>query len=384
LHLSLNVGRRKGNAVLEVDLRHDYGAFRLSVAFQAATGGITALFGRSGSGKTSVVNMLAGLQRPQSGHIRLDGVSLFESGQNLHMPPERRRLGYVFQDGRLFPHLSVRANLNYGRRLNPPAEGAHFSFDRVVDLLGLGGLLDRRPHRLSGGEKQRVAIGRALLANPRLILMDEPLAALDQARKEEILPYIEKLRDEMEIPIVLVSHAVEEIVRLADTVIALDQGRVLAAGPMEEVMSRLDVVGEIGGGDVGSVVAAQVLDHDFDHHLTRLAFGDQILLVPLMPQLIAGAQVRARVRARDVAIALEQPKGISVLNMFPGIIREIREPDPSQRDVLLDVGVPLWSRVSAMAAESLCLTPGQTVHALVKAVSIDRRTLGHVPQNDLS
>lgn len=223
--------------MLEVRAKCRLGAFRLDVELAAPTGGIVALFGRSGAGKTSLVNMLAGLLRPTEGRIALNDTVLFDSAAGIDLPPERRRLGYVFQEGRLFPHLDVRGNLLYGFRRAPAAERA-IRLEQIVELLGIGPLLRRRPASLSGGEKQRVAIGRALLANPRLLLMDEPLASLDATRKAEILPFIERLRDELRLPIVYVSHDMSEIVRLADTIVLLADGRVTAIGSAEQVLGR--------------------------------------------------------------------------------------------------------------------------------------------------
>jgi molybdate transport system ATP-binding protein len=212
---------------LEVDVEHRQGDFRLAVAF-AAPDGVTALFGPSGSGKTTLVNIIAGLIRPERGRVAVGGTVLVDRGRGVWLPPHRRRIGYVFQDGRLFPHLTVRQNLLYGRLFTPRAERAA-GLDAVIELLGIGGLLQRRPASLSGGEKQRVAIGRALLADPRLLLMDEPLAGLDEARREEILPYLERLRDGARLPIVYVSHVAAEVERLASLVVRLEAGRL--AGP---------------------------------------------------------------------------------------------------------------------------------------------------------
>ena len=226
--------------MLDMHVIRQQGDFRVDVAFTSPNGGVTALFGRSGAGKTSVVNMVAGLVRPDQGHIVVNGRTLFDAAKGLHIPPEKRRMGYIFQDGRLFPHLSVRANLTYGMRLTPPAE-RYVALDDVVDLLGIGHLLHRRPAKLSGGEKQRVAIGRALLTSPSLLLMDEPLASLDGIRKAEVLPFLSQLCEELSTPILYVSHSMEEVLKLADTLVLLDQGRVAAAGPIGDLMNRPDL-----------------------------------------------------------------------------------------------------------------------------------------------
>ncbi len=362
--------------MLEVALQRRLDGFQLDVAFEAPPG-ITALFGRSGAGKTMLVDMLAGLARPDGGHIRLDGETLF--GDGIDVAPERRRLGYVFQEDRLFPHLTVAGNLKYGMARVPPA-ARRIDFDRVVGLLDIGHLLHRRPRDLSGGEKQRVAIGRALLAAPRLVLMDEPLASLDAARKAEILPFIEDLRDELGLSVIYVSHAMEEIVRLADTVVLIEAGRAVAHGSVEQVMSRLDLRPLTGRAEAGAVLAATVESHDDAYQLTRLAVPGGHLLVARL-DLAIGAELRVRVRARDVSLSLAEPTGSSVLNRFCGSIREIapdggpQAPGP-QADVLLDIGCPLWARVTRRSVDELGLAPGKQVYALVKAVAIDRHSLG--------
>jgi len=364
--------------VLEVDVRGRFGSFQLEARFTAGRG-VTALFGRSGAGKTSVVNFLAGLNRPEAGRIAIDGHVLFDSAAGIDLPPERRRLGYVFQDGRLFPHLDVRSNLTYGMRLVPKAE-RHHSLDRVVGLLNLDGLLARRPATLSGGEIQRVAIGRALLASPRLLLMDEPLAAVDLLHKAEILPFIERLRDNLRLPIVYVSHTVEEVVRLADTLVVLSQGRTVASGPVEQIMSRLDVWPLTGYYDVGVALTVTVAGHDDRFGLTQLGFADHTLLVPRL-NLPEAARLRVRVRARDVALSLTRPQATSVLNILEGEVVEIDHRGEPRVDILLDVGQPLIARVTRKSVHDLGLVPGQIVFALVKAVAIDRLTVS--PTNEL-
>ena len=368
--------------MIEVDVRRRLGDFTLDVRFACAESGVIALFGRSGAGKTTVINMLAGLERPDSGRIAVAGRTLFGSEQGIDVPPEHRRLGYVFQDGRLFPHLTVRGNLRYGMRARDDAE-RRVEFDRVVELLGLDGLLDRRPYRLSGGERQRVAIGRALLASPRLLLMDEPLASLDAPRKDEILAFIERLRNELAIPIVYVSHIMEEVIRLADEMVVLSDGRVAAVGPVEEVTSRLDLRPLTGRYEAGAVLAARVERHDDTFDLTQLAVPSGQLTVARL-DLPVGAFLRVRVRARDVSLALEPPRRSSVLNVFRGAVVDIAsEPGPLV-DVLLNVGgadnnSPLWARITRKSVEELGLAPGLEVYALVKAVALDRHSLGRAP-----
>ena len=361
--------------MLELQVRKKLGRFAIDAEVACETGGIVALFGRSGAGKTSLVNMLAGLLRPDAGRIAVNGGVLFDAERGIDLPPERRRLGYVFQEGRLFPHLSVRGNLTYGLK-RAPRGARHVELEQIVALLGLEELIGRRPGDLSGGEKQRVALGRALLANPRLLLMDEPLAALDQARKDEVLPFIERLRDELGIPIVYVSHTMQEIVRLADTMVLMSEGRVIEVGPVEALTSRLDLRPLTGRYEAGAVVEARVVRHEPDFALSELSFAGGTLRVARL-DLEPGAELRVRIRARDVALALTPPADTSILNVFPGVIRDIGEESGPQVDILLDVGgAALWARITARSRHDLGLTPGKQVFALVKAVAIDSHSLG--------
>jgi molybdate transport system ATP-binding protein len=361
--------------MLEIDVSHRLGQLQLEANFSCQASGITALFGRSGAGKTSLVNMLAGLLRPQRGRIVLRGQTLFDSRRGIDLPPEQRRLGYVFQEGRLFPHLSVRQNLLYGFRRAPAAE-RRIGLDQVVGLLGIEDLLSRRPGALSGGEKQRVALGRALLANPRLLLMDEPLAALDQPRKEEILPFIEQLKAELDLPVVYVSHSMPEIVRLADTLVLISNGRIEAVGPLEELTSRLDLRPLTGRYEAGAVLTTTVAGQDKMFGLTELRFAGGRLKVPHL-NLPLGQTLRVRIRARDVSIALAPPENISIINIIPCIIKEISEEKSPQVDLQLDAGgAPIWARITARSRAALGLRPGLQVHALIKSVAIDRQSLG--------
>jgi molybdate transport system ATP-binding protein len=359
--------------MLSVDVERRLGDFRLAVSFRAGEG-VTALFGRSGAGKTSVVNAIAGTLRPDRGRIEINGETVFAAEKGIDVPTPRRRIGYVFQEGRLFPHLSVHQNLRYAglfSRGTPPSE-----FARVVELLGLKDLLDRRPGNLSGGEKQRVAIGRALLSSPRLLLLDEPLASLDAHRKHEVLQYIELIRDEVKVPIVYVSHAVEEVVRIADTVVLLSAGKVLAVGPAEDVMGRADLRPGEGTFEGGAVIDAKVVEQDMEHDLATLAFDGGMLTATNVDALI-GEPVRVRIRARDVSIALERPQRISIQNMLQGTVAALGAERSGIVDVTIAVGATtLRSRITARAARQLQLAPGVEVCALIKAVSLDRRGAG--------
>ncbi len=359
--------------MIDISVRRRIGDFTLDAAF-TGDAGITALFGRSGSGKTSIIDLIAGLARPDEGRVTVGGRVLFDSQAGIDLAPERRRVGYVFQEDRLFPHLSVRRNLAYGMARRMAGEDP-IKFDQVVEMLGIGDLLQRRPHGLSGGEKQRVAIGRALLSNPLLLLMDEPLASLDAARKEEILPFIERLRDDLAMPVIYVSHAIDEIVRLADTVVLLSDGRVAATGPVEQVMSRFDLRPLTGRNEAGAVIAATVAEHDAAFELTYLDFAGGRLSVPHI-DLAVGAAIRVRVRARDVSIALKPPEEISLLNVFRGRVTEIADEPGPQIDLMLDIGVPLRARITRKSLTQLDLAVGKPVYALIKAIAFDRGTLG--------
>jgi molybdate transport system ATP-binding protein len=365
--------------MIEVEAQAALGAFRLDARFEAPAAGVTALFGRSGAGKTTIVNALAGLVTPQRGRIVVRGDVLFDSEHGINLPPERRRLGYVFQEGRLFPHYSVAGNLRYGAK----RAGSGPGFDQVVALLGLEALLERRPSDLSGGEKQRVAIGRAILAWPKLLLMDEPLAALDDTRKAEILPFIARLRDALALPIVYVSHAMDEVIRLADTLVLVDEGRVAAIGPVEELTSRLDLRPLTGRFEAGSVLRVTLRGHDARYGLSELAFPGGRLRVPFL-DLPLGTALRLRIHARDVVLATSPPQGLSIRNAFAGRVVEIRTDEPLV-DLRLDIGtesapVYLWARVTKRALDDLKLAIGSPVHALVKTVALDRPSPGYSHQ----
>lgn len=364
--------------MLEVDAEQQLGDFHVDICLRAPSRGVTALFGRSGSGKTSLVNMLAGLARPARGRIALDGATLFDSQAGIDLPPERRRLGYVFQEDRLFPHLSVRGNLLYGHRRAPSKERAT-TLEEIVDLLGIGHLLDRRPARLSGGEKQRVAIGRALLAHPHLLLMDEPLASLDAARKDEILPFIERLCGRLRLPIVYVTHDVEEIIRLADMVALMASGRILAYGTVDEILGRADLRSVTGHQGAGALLRVTVEGHDERFGLTHLAFDGGRLRTARV-DLPIGFNLRVTIHARDVSIALARPGDISILNILPARIAEIIAGEDSHRDIKLTFGPggqsTIWARLTARSVHDLQLSVGRDVFALIKAVAIDRQSLG--------
>ena len=359
--------------MLDVTAEKRLGEFQLTAKFLLPAAGVLALFGRSGAGKTTLVNMLAGLLRPDSGRISLAGHLLFDTQARVDLPAERRRIGCVFQEGRLFPHLDVRGNLLYGRRRSPAGETG-FGFEAIVELLGIGHLLQRRPANLSGGEKQRIAIGRALLSKPRLLLLDEPLAALDAERKAEILPFIEKLRDELRLPIVYVSHDASEIIRLADRVLILEGGRIAASGDVADVFGQPAMQRLVGEQDAGAILSARLESHDEVYSLSRLSFPGGRLLIPRVAAE-PGAELRLRVRARDVSLALVAPAHVSILNVIPAKVRKIHAAEGAHVDVELDAGSPIWARVTARSAHDLGLVEGMAVYAMIKAVSIDRQSV---------
>ena len=361
---------------LHLDIAARVGSFELNVTFVAARG-VTALFGRSGAGKSSVVKVIAGLLRPTRGYIRIDDHVLFDSAAGIDVPAHLRRIACVFQDARLFPHLSVQSNLRYGWRHCPPELRA-IEFDKVVELLGLEALLNRRPRDLSGGEQQRVAIGRALLSNPRALLMDEPLTSLDAQRKAEIMPYIERLRDEFGMTIVYVSHLTDEVIRLADQVVMLRDGKVVDCGPTTEMLGRIDLYPVIGRKEGGVVFDSIVSHHNDEDALTTLAFADGALRIPRV-DLPIGAKLRVHIAARDVAIALERPKQISVRNILRGTIGQQVDIIGAFAELRIDLGnVAIVARVSRAAVRELALIPGREVFALIKSIAIDRESIGRI------
>ena len=316
--------------------------------------------------------------RPDRGRIVLDDTTLVDTDRGLFVPKYRRRVGYVFQEGRLFPHLTVRQNLLFGRWFTPPRE-RHVTLDQVLDLLDIGQLLDRRPGGLSGGEKQRVAIGRALLTSPRLLLMDEPLASLDDSRKDEILPFIERLRDEARVPIVYVSHSLPEVARLATTVVVFQDGRIMATGSPTDVLGRADVLAPYVLSEAGVLIEATVCGHDRAFGLTALQSRAGLFQAPQL-DLPIGTPVRIRVRARDVMIATARPDGLSALNVLSGVVRALDATADGLVEVGLDCGgVRLAARLTRKSIATLRLEPGREVYAVIKSVALDRDTLGRAP-----
>jgi molybdate transport system ATP-binding protein len=350
---------------IRAQFRLAYPGFTLDTDLDLPGRGVTALFGQSGCGKTTLLRCIAGLEHGV-GRLEVNG-EVWQDGDSF-VPTHRRPLGYVFQDARLFTHLDVARNLDFGARRSQGS--ATVGRDAIIDLLGLGALLDRLPERLSGGEQQRVAIARALLAAPRLLLMDEPLAALDHARKAEILPYLERLREELDIPVIYVSHAAEEVARLADHLVVMDGGHAVAQGPLAETLARVDLPIRLGE-DAGAVFAATVAERDAEWHLARVEFeGGELWVrdsgVPV------GRRVRVRILARDVSIAASRHDDVSIMNLLPAVVvGHAGEDHPSAALVQLRIGTtPLLARLTRRSAHRLELAPGREVWVQIKAVAL--------------
>ncbi|MFZ8958147.1 MAG: molybdenum ABC transporter ATP-binding protein [Paracoccaceae bacterium] len=357
--------------MLDLKLRHQIGAFSLDLNFEAARG-ITALFGRSGAGKTTVINAIAGLITPDDGYIRVGDMDLFDPTRGVNLAAHQRQAGYIFQEARLFPHLSVAQNLRYGMRYRGARPAPDFT--DIVEMLGREALLQRRPAMLSGGEKQRVAIGRALLAAPRILLADEPLAALDEARKQEILPYFERLRDEMDIPILYVSHAPTEVARLATEVIMIEAGRIQAHGRPSEVFSDPHSL-PAGSREAGAVIEATLTAHHEDG-VSELRNTDLALFVPRLSGDL-GRKLQLRIAAHEVILATQKPQGISALNVIEGTIHSIRSGDGPAVLVAVDTKLGrILARVTRRSAHLLGLDEGRAVYAILKTLSVAREDIG--------
>lgn len=354
--------------MLEIAVERRVGNFALTADF-ALSPGVTALVGPSGAGKSTVVALAAGFARPDRGRIVLDGQPLYDSTRGINVPAHRRAVRVVFQESRLFPHLSVRANLLFGRRRLGRAVTSP-TLEEIVDLLGIGHLLGRRPRSLSGGERQRVAIGRALLAGPAALLFDEPLAALDTERKAEILPYLERLVARAELPVLYVTHAIEEAGRLASRLVVMEKGRVLAVGPFAEVAARSGLATAAERLAAATELRASVLAHDERYALTVLGFGPHRLQAPgRIGQ--PGDAVQVRILARDVVIARSAPEAISIRNAMSGVVRSVVRGDGPVAEVAIDIGgAVLKAEITRKAADALDLVPGRPVQALVKSVAL--------------
>jgi molybdate transport system ATP-binding protein len=354
-------------SAIHARFRLDRSDFRLDVDLDLPGRGVTALFGHSGSGKTTLLRLIAGLERAEGGELSVNGQVWQDSATFL--PTHRRPLGYVFQEASLFSHLNIRRNLEFGMK-RVDAAARKVSLDQAINLLGIGHLLERKPASLSGGERQRVGIARALAVSPRILLMDEPLAALDLARKQEILPYLERLHDELEIPVLYVSHAPDEVARLADHIVVMDAGKAVASGPLTETLARLDLPIRLGE-DAGVVLDGTVAERDSQWHLARVEFAGGEVWVRDGGHAL-GHHVRIRILARDVSLALARHDGTSILNILPAVVAAVADDaHPAQALVRMDVGgSPLVARLTRRSANALALAPGQSVYAQIKAVAL--------------
>jgi molybdate transport system ATP-binding protein len=360
-------------AGIELRLQVQYGGdFKLDIDTALPGSGVSAVFGPSGCGKTTLLRAVAGLTRPAWARIVVNGEVWQDDKRALWQPTHRRPLGMVFQEARLFEHFTVQGNLDFALKRVPPGE-RRVALPRAVELLGISHLLTRRPAQLSGGERQRVAIARALAASPRLLLLDEPLAALDAARKAELLPYFERLTRELGLPMLYVTHALSEVARLADHLLLLDAGRVTACGPAAVLLARLDVACRHGD-DAGTLIEGTVVALDPDDHLLHVCFGSNIVqCVPTAASVprTPGQRVRLRVLARDVSLTLNAARDTSILNILPATVRSLTDDGPAQTLIGLDAdGTPLLARVTRKSAQALLLTPGQTVYAQIKGVAV--------------
>ena len=366
-------------AALELRARIQFGSgadgFRLDVDAALPGSGVTALFGPSGCGKTTLLRAVAGLARPRPGRIVVDGQRWQDDAAGIWLPTHRRELGYVFQEASLFPHLDVRANLDFGQRRVPAAQ-RRIALDQAVELLGIGALLRRRPAQLSGGERQRVAIARALATSPRLLLMDEPLAALDAARKAELLPWFERIVRELRMPMLYVTHSLDEVARLASHIALMRAGRIVAHGASAELMTRLDL-GLAHGDAAGALVEGQAEGFDAQYQLLQVRFGTgagcvlHCVHAGGAPPRAPGQPVRLRVQARDVSLSLRAAADTSILNVLPAVVRSLADEGPAQCIVALDVaGTTLLARVTRRSADALALAPGLPLFAQVKAAAL--------------
>lgn len=357
-------------SVKTIDMRyaHDLGSFRLDVALSLPMRGVTGVYGASGAGKTSLLRCIAGLLRAGERRLEVAGDLWEDSVRNVDRSAHQRDLAYVFQDARLFSHLDVRGNLNYGKkRRRPDADLA--GFDEIIALLGLASLLERRPEDLSGGEAQRVAIARALLCAPRFILMDEPLASLDQARKDDLLTYLDRLHSELAVPIIYVSHSIDEICRLCDQLVVMQDGCAIADGPLGEMLTRLDLP-ILNGAEAGAVLQTTVLGYDAEDDLTRLRFsGGEFLVAGTVAAL--GEPRRLRIRANDVSLCRERPGQTTILNILPVTIEALGDADCSMQLLRLKAGdETLLARVSRRSVREMALAPGVKVLAQIKSAAI--------------
>jgi molybdate transport system ATP-binding protein len=362
---------------IDLDVRIAFRDFDLQIDHRMPLEGVVGLFGPSGCGKSTLLRIVSGLERGALGRIRFGDEVWQDASRGIFVPPHKRGVGYVFQDVRLFPHLTVGGNLNYAARRARHID-SEIDIEGVAAALDLAPLMGRHPRSLSGGERQRVAIGRTLLTRPRLLLMDEPLAALDVKRKAEILPYIERLPQVFHVPLIYVTHSIDEVTRLAERMLVLASGRKVSYGPVAETLQRLDLQPIGGHFEAGVVLTARVTRHDLNFQLTHLDLCGKEIVMP-MADVAVGSDVRLRIRARDVALATKAPEHISIRNVLPGMIAEIvEETETAFAETLVDIGgAKIRARVTRSAVAALALTPGKPVFVLFKSIAFDRRVIGH-------
>lgn len=343
--------------------------FTLETDLQLPAKGVSALFGHSGSGKTTLLRCIAGLENAQQGFLKVGDTVWQDSDNHIFLPTYQRPLGYVFQEASLFPHLNVRKNLEYGRKRVPKFQ-QHISFEQTMDLLGIEHLLERMPERLSGGEKQRVAIARALLLSPQVLLMDEPLAALDQRRKQEILPFLTRLHNELEIPVIYVTHSIEEVTQLADYLVIMEAGKVLANGVLEETFTKLDSP-LARDREASTVLQVTVCGYEAEYHLMQVKFAGGLLSLPYQQDMPIDTPIRLRVYAKDISLSLQKPEQVSILNILPARITGVTHGKEGQTLVRLNLnGVPMLAHITRKSAIELALEAGMQVYAQIKATAV--------------
>ena len=358
--------------MLKVDISGLIGTLGIRAKFETPAGNITVLFGVSGAGKSTIINMVAGLLKPDSGIIQSSKEIFFDSANRVNLPPEKRGIGYVFQDNRLFPHLNVQKNLRYGKNLTIE-QNRYLNEQEIIELLDLGDFLKRRPYNLSGGEKKRVALGRALLNSPSILLMDEPMAGLDDKRKMEVLPFIEKINQRFKIPIIYVSHDLDEVIRLADEVGLVKDGEITGLGAVEQMTSYTQFREIVGGTNAVTILQGKVVRLTGNSGLTGIETPAGIFRIP-QKDLGEGTKLRLRLNATDISIATEKPQYLSILNVIPGTIKEIQQVGPATVSVAIEAtpDTTISAQITQHACQALSLTKGKTIFALVKSVAIDR------------
>lgn len=361
--------------MLEFKAVKKHPGFTLNASFVCDTGMVTALFGKSGSGKTSIINMIAGLQRPDEGRIAVGDRLLFDSYQKINIPATRRRAGYIFQDGRLFPHMTVESNLRYG--MNRGNGKSAELFGRIVELLGIDELLQRRPHKLSGGEKQRVAIGRALLSAPDFLLMDEPLSALDTARKQELIPFIGRMVEKFRMPVVYVTHNLDELLALGDNVVLMKDGNCTASGSVEKVVSDPSNMSDLGLSGRVSVIKAKAAGQ---HHASGIiTFENNRMIIPTS-KYKPDTKLRITIHSEDVTLSVKRPEGLSARNILKGTVTDMEETADGAVGVKLDIGVQIFATITKEAVTELSIDKGSEVYAILKTIALSRRSTATVRQ----